>query len=271
MYAIDFEYDGKYLSDYGFIVCDFNSLRGVAASSAGSKITFTKVAKHSGRKYKVTNAKYGECLTATFDICKDPEKYDADDRIITSEEFRDIMRWLNRQEFCKFQVLYDEDYHEACFYNASFNIDKLKISERLYGMRLTMETDRPFGYGEEQKVSFSFRGSNLTGRVFDESDEIGTMTPSLEIKCISAGKLIIQNETTGSRTVIDDCSANEIIKIDGDTEIITTNSNTHDLANKFNYEFLTIANTMDSRMNIVTASLPCDLTIRYHPVIKETL
>lgn len=270
MYAIDFEYDGKYLSDYGFIVCDFNSLRGVAASSAGSKITFTKVAKHSGRKYKVTNSKYGECLTATFDICKDPEKYDADERIITSEEFRDIMRWLNRREFCKFQVLYDEEYHEACFYNASFNIDKLKIGDRLYGMRLTMETDRPFGYGEEQKVSFSFRASNLTGRLFDESDEIGTMTPSMEIKCISAGNLTIQNDVTGCAMTIRNCAANEVITIDGDTEIIETSLSTHDIANDFNYGYFTMANTMDSRINHITVSLPCDVTIRYNPIIKET-
>ena len=271
MYAIDFEYDGKYLSDYGFIVCDFNSLKGVASTNAGSKITFLKMTRNGGRKYGVASAKYAECLTATFDICKDPEKYDADERIITSEEFRDIMRWLNRREFCRFQVLYDEKNHEACFYNASFNIDKLKISDRFYGMRLTMETDKPFGYGEEQKTSFSFRNANLSGTFFDESDEIGTTTPSMRIKCISAGNLTIQNDVTGCAMTIKNCAANEVITINGDTEMIETSLSTHDIANDFNYDYFTMANTMDSRMNHIAVSLPCDVMIRYYPIIKESL
>lgn len=43
MYALDFEYDGQYLSDYGFIICDFNSSSGADIVSAGSMITFNTV------------------------------------------------------------------------------------------------------------------------------------------------------------------------------------------------------------------------------------
>ena len=43
MYATDFEYDGQYLSDYGFIICDFNYSKGSVTVDTGSKLSFEKV------------------------------------------------------------------------------------------------------------------------------------------------------------------------------------------------------------------------------------
>ena len=51
MYACDFEYDGQYLSDYGFIICNFNGSSDFDVVSAGSKITFNTVSRHRGKKY----------------------------------------------------------------------------------------------------------------------------------------------------------------------------------------------------------------------------
>lgn len=45
----------------------------------------------------------------------------------------------------------------------------------------------------------------------------------------------------------------------------------HDIANDFNYDWLSIGNRYDSNENIVTSSLLCDLTIRYRPIWKDTL
>ena len=109
MYTLDFEYDGQHLSDYGFIVCDFNEASGANTASAGSKITFKTVPKHKGKKVSLTSSQYDECAQATFDICKDPERYDVDERWITNDEYRDLMRWLNRNQFLKFQVIIEDD------------------------------------------------------------------------------------------------------------------------------------------------------------------
>lgn len=49
MRAIDFEYDNQYLSDYGFIICDFNFSSGANEVDAGSTITFNKISRHSGK------------------------------------------------------------------------------------------------------------------------------------------------------------------------------------------------------------------------------
>ena len=151
MNAIDFEYDGQYLSDYGFIICDFDGASGVDTISAGSTLTFNKVSQFNGRNFSLASTIYEECISTTFDICKDPEKYDKDEMEISTDEFRDMIRWLNRREFLKFQI-YDTDRdYEACYFNASFNIEKITIGEIVYGLRLTMETDKPFAYADEKK------------------------------------------------------------------------------------------------------------------------
>lgn len=56
MYATDFEYDGKKLSDMGFLICNFDS-NGLNVINTGSKITFNKVAMHSGKKYSLVGTK----------------------------------------------------------------------------------------------------------------------------------------------------------------------------------------------------------------------
>ena len=128
MYALDFEYDGQYLSDYGFIICSFSGSSGADTVSAGSTVTFNKVSRHSGKKYGLTSTQYDECIEATFCIGKDPSVYGKDSMQITNDEYRDLMRWLNRREFLKFQLLGGDDYDgETCYYEASFNIGKIKI------------------------------------------------------------------------------------------------------------------------------------------------
>ena len=155
MYAIDFEYDGRYLSDYGFIICDFNASSDANIVSSGSKLKFNTVAHNRGKKYSLTSTQYDECIQTTFDICKNPDLYD--DLEISTEEYRDIVRWLNRQKFLKFRVFDDENELEPCYYEASFNISKVKISEILYGIELEMTTNRPFGIGKEQYKSYDFQ------------------------------------------------------------------------------------------------------------------
>ena len=107
MYATDFEYDSRWLSDYNCIVCDFEDSSGTKVASAGSSITFNKITRDYGRKNSLSGIQYDQCITATFDICKNPEVTEKSDLAFTSDECRDIMRWLNRGAFYKFRVLYD--------------------------------------------------------------------------------------------------------------------------------------------------------------------
>lgn len=273
MRAIDFEYDNRYLSDYGFIICDFNFGSGANEIDAGSTITFNKISRHSGKKYSLSSTQYDECITTSFDICKNPDIYDPEDMEISNDEYRDIMRWLNRREFLKFQVIDDGNDNferDTCYYNASFNIDKIKINEKLYGMRLKMETDKPFGYGQEQSVSWTFSDSNVSKILSDISDEIGYIYPTVIITINRNGDLSLYNELENCTTVIKNCKVGEVITLDGDTHIITTTYISHDVCNDFNYEFFRIGNTINNRNNRISVSLPCNVVIKYTPTIKDT-
>ncbi len=275
MFAVDFEYDGQYLSDFGFMICSFESSSGSEVVSAGSTITFNTVPRHRGKKYSLTGTQYDECIQSKFTIAK--KACLGEDMMITKDEYRDLMRWLNRHEFLKFQILDEsEDFIEPCYFNASFNVEKRLINGKLYGLDLTLETDKPFGYGEERVMTFKLEaGDQCT--VIDTSDEIGHTYPDLTITCNAKGDLRLTNLTYAKNVdedfmEITECEAGEIIRVYGDTFIIE-NENTldgHNLYDYFNFNFLRIENTYDNRENVITTTLPCTLEIKYRPIIKDT-
>lgn len=271
MYAIDFEYDNQYLSDYGFIICNFDSSSGIDIVAAGSKITFNKVSRNKGRQYSLVSTQYDGCVQTTFDICKNPDLFDYEDMVISNDEYRSLMRWLNRHEFLRFNV-FDEsnDGRDACYYDASFNIDKINIGDILYGLRLTMETDKPFGYGQEQIVSLDFTNIYNSHVLRNISDEIGSICPYTTIICNADGDLQIYNELEDCTTLIKNCKVGEVITLDGSAHIISTTYASHDICDDFNYEFLRIGNTIDQRDNCISVSMPCYIEIKYSPIIKVT-
>lgn len=270
MQAIDFEYDGQYLSSYGFIICDFDFSNDAVEAGAGSNITFNKVPRHQGKKFSLTSTQYDECITTTFDICKNPSVYNPEDMEILDDEYRALVRWLNRRELLRFGFISDEDYEQSiCYYQASFNVTKIKIREKLYGVRLTMETDRPFGYGQEQTITWTFAGGDTPKILDDFSDEIGTLYPTVIITCKGNGDLTLKNDLEKCTTVIKNCKNGEVITLYGDTQVITSSLSAHDICQDFNFEFFRIGNTITNRNNKITASLPCTITLKYAPIIKD--
>lgn len=268
MYALDFEYDGQYLSDYGFIVCDFNYSGGSVNADAGSKLTFDTVSRNGGKDYGLSSTQYDSCITSEFDICKNPDVYD--DLEISNDEYRDLIRWLNRREFLKFQVINTDDTESAtCYYNASFNIDKIKIREKLFGLHLTMETNKPFGYGQAVTYTWDISDTSENYLLYDISDEIGETYPDMEITINAEGDFSIYNDMTDCTMAINDCSVGEVITIHGSAQIIETSLSTHNIANDFNYNFFKIGNAINNRTNRITVTKACELKITYNPVIKD--
>ena len=69
MAFVDFEYAGRFLSDFGFMVCSFNS-NDTDTISNGSTLTLNTVPVNNGSKFLLTSSKYDECISSTFSICK---------------------------------------------------------------------------------------------------------------------------------------------------------------------------------------------------------
>ena len=271
MLATDFEYDGQKLSDFGMVICDFNSSSGTEEISVGSTITFNTVSRHFGKKYGLPSTQYDECIETSFSICKDPDIYD--DLELTSAEVHDLIRWLNRREFLKMQFLYEDDVNinrKVCYYDASFNISKVTIGSHLYGITVDMITNRPFGYGDEISVTIDASDITASYTITDESEEIGYIYPDITITCGSSGDLSIVNKTESCELEILNCEEGEIITIDGDAHIISSSVSGHELYDDFNFDFLKISNTYDNQENNITVSLPCIIEITYTPIIKDT-
>lgn len=268
MYATDFEYDGKTLSSFGFIACVFDADKGVQTSDYGIEITFNTTETKHGEHYLLTSTQYDDCVSATFDICKDSDKYD--DLEITNDEFRKISRWLSRKEYLPFRVIDSEHETDACYFDASFNINKIYIAEKLYGIELSMVTNRPYGYGQKQIVKLDISDTSKQYTFTDKSDEVGYIYPDVEITCNASGNLKLKNENAGNTTVINNVINGEIINIDGTTMQISTSKDSHTkLYDDFNYSFPMIVNEYDNIVNTFTSSIPCTVTFSYNPIIKN--
>lgn len=270
MRALDFEYDGQYLSDFGFIICDlYDSGGGVKTMSAGSNITFETVPMHWGKKWSLLNTKYDECIHVIFSIGKNPSIYGRNKMEITNDEYRNLIRWLNRREFLKFRFIGDEKYDgETCYYMGSFNISQIYIDGILYGLELSMVTNAPFGYGQEQSFAWTVNDTSKPYIIYDMQDEIGYSGVEMNIEIKSDGDLSIYNDFTKNNTIIKNCKAGEIITMDSRYGIIKSSLNEHKLCKDFNFDFLYIGNGYYSRKNEITCSLPCNIKLKYTPIIK---
>ena len=264
MQCYDFEYSGKCLSDFGFIICKFDS-KGVETVSNGSTITFNTVSTLNGMKHELTSSKYDKCLEATFQICK----HSCADGIqeISMIETREIMRWLNRKGFHKFKLL-DEDYVDI-FFEASFNVSKIEINGKVYGFELSMVTNRPFAVHNPVFVEIDNIEENGVKVVSSNSDEEGYIYPEMEIVVKQDCDLSIVNEAENRETSIANCVANEIITFN--YPIIQTSNSNHKIQNDFNWVFFRLSNSFDSKLNKLIISHPCTIKIKYYPIIKVSI
>jgi hypothetical protein len=274
LYAYNFEYDGRLLSDIGFIVCHFNDSGGLDTADGGSEISFETATSHSGKRFFEVGSEYKKCLTTKFQICKDPKIYREDEMEITAEEFRRISRWLNRREFLWFHGFdWCEPEISRPWVRASSTLTRIDLGNATIGIEVDMTTDSPFGYGDEVIKTFEFTSEKLTHTFVDENDEIGETYPELKVTCNAGGTWTLADDITGCSCEVANCVNGEILHFSGDTMVIETESVTHQntLANDFNYDYFRFGNTYEQRLNTFTATIPCTVELRYRPQLKDTI
>ena len=264
MKAYDFEYDQLRLSDKGFMICRFDS-GGIDTILNGAEITFNTVSTMRGMKHELTSAEYEECLTATFQICKNL----CDDRNIeiSLEDTRDIMRWLNRKNFHKFRLLDDE--YTGIYFEASFNVSKIEMDGKTVGFELEMFTNRPFALYDTVVHTIKNIKAGSTKSIFSKSDEEGYIYPDMVIEIDGDGTFEIYNDFEDRTMRIANCKRGEIITINYPLiESSLGEERETKIQNDFNWEFFRIASTFKNRLNEFTISLPCTIKIKYSPIIK---
>lgn len=270
MKALDFKYDDRWLSDAGYIICTFGT-GGTDTIDAGSNIEFHTVPQHGGRSFALTHSNYTEGYTTTFSICKDADS--EDEAYIYESDIRYIMRWLNRRDFHEFiHVGYRQGDNTELVMYGSFNVHTVEFAGRVIGFELTFVSNAPYAYGPQIEESFEVDSANGYFEIDNLSDEIGFLSPDrFTITCLESSNLQISNSKDSRNTYISGCSNGEIITMDCKNQIISTSVSGHDIQNDFNYNFPRLFSADDDVTNRFTVSIPCTVTIVYHPVRKVVL
>ena len=305
MRAFDFSYNDKNLSDFGFVICSFDD-KGLNTVSNGSQITFNTISTLSGTKHSLASTVYEDCLATTIQICK--SSCNSDVSAISSTEFRELTKWLNRKKFLKFKIL-DEDYIDL-YFEASFNVSRIEMDGRLFGLELEVITNRPFALKEPRNINVKlnevygwkeykngvwqgyvtstnenayphdgvptadgyqriYLGKVYKGSINDTSYEEGYIYPHTEITINKDGNLKIYNAIEDRDTYIANCVANEVITMD--YPIIQSSVPSHKIENDFNWNFFRVANTFENSRNDLIVTLPCTIKIEYSPIVKVGL
>lgn len=266
MYAEDFEYDGRRLSDYGLMICTFGSSSGTETVSTGAQINLTTVARFNNRRRSIVNANYAEYMKTTFYAAKNPCVSDID---ISPTEYREIVKWLNRRRFIPLRFLSLVGHSpDPCYFNAMFNIQKVTVGDRIVGIEMSVETDSPFGYGE-QRIETVMPGFDRQDYIEYISDEVGFIYPRVKITLMEQGSLTIHNSLDKEDTVITNCSNGEVIIMDGDRQTLQTNFETHDIYDCFNYNFIKLISHLNSGRNKFTSTVPCSIQFTYRPIMRD--
>ena len=264
MLAYDFEYGSKKLSEFNMIICKFGGGDGFETVSGG-QITFNTIPVLNGSHHILTSTFYDECLTTTIQICKNSCSSGVME--ITSTEFRELTKWLNRKRFLKLKFL-DED-HIDIYYEAAINISRIEINGRLVGLELSIITNSPHAFKEPRTITIKNTEINGKHSVNDISYEEGFIYPFTEITVNEDGDLKIYNAIEDRWTNILNCTSGEVITMD--YPIIQSSDSSHDIQNNFNWKFFRIANTYENSRNDLTISIPCTIKFKYSPIIKVGL
>ena len=264
MVIYDFEFDGIRLSEKGFILCNFGS-KGLETISNGSQATFNTVSTLGGSKHNLTNVTYDTCLESVFQICKN--SCSDKNMEISSVEFRQLTKWLSRKSFLKFKLL-SEEYIDL-YYEIKFDISRIEINGKLYGLELTAQTNRPFALQEPKTIVINNKHVNGNHTINDTSHEEGYIYPYTEIIVVEDGDIDIYNALEDRHTIIKSCISGEVITMD--YPVITSSISSHKIQNDFNWNFFRIANTFDNSRNDIKVSIPCSIKIKYSPIVKVGL
>lgn len=265
MYAMDFTYDGRNLSDFGWIIGNFTvDNSGFRIVDYGSQLQFNMVKPIGSDKWRMYASSYSNYLTVTFQVGKISCENGAEEVLV--EEYREMMRWLNRKDFHDFYIR--QPGYERIHYEGSFNVQPIQFGGRVYGMELTLITNRPYGLGETQNLSYLIESEKGQFMIYDISDEVGHLYPDMIITCNQSGDLELYNNIEDRSMLIKNCSAGEIINVFGEAKILTSTLTSHAVYNDFNYKFFRLANTESTRENVITVSIPCQIDITYMPIRK---
>ena len=196
---IDFEYDGKKLSDFGMIVSTLDGT--VESMNIGNNISDSDVKAPGTDEYLSIGMDYSEKLVANIKIfnfnCDKKNDFQTLDEITINK----LMRWLNRRGYYKFKPIYEDGSYSDVYFKGTFNVELIMNGSNVIGLDLTLNTNAPYGFRDIDKFEFSFNGggdnvyydeliANLTDEIsiLQEKIDNGEATDGEMLRILSAKK-----------------------------------------------------------------------------------
>lgn len=262
---MDFMFDGEKLSDRGYSVCyDGTQDEELAVSSM---VYETIKASLSDVVHKVAH-NYEENYTRTFAVMKSP--CDNDDYIMSEEDVSEMTRWLVRKQYKIFRYIDEEGEPYPTWYKVQNTVSKIIYGEQIIGLTITVNSNAPYGFSDENVISWDEENTEL---VTVESDEEGYIYPDMTITVLEDGNLLITNDVEDGRVcLVKNVTADEVITITGgDIQQISSSNDEHDLSVDFNYVFPRLVTTYGNYENNITVNLASEKELRYCGIRKVGL
>lgn len=266
MQDFNFIYDGISLQSMGYMVCDFDSRSSVDKVTTDSQRNFKSTSMYGGKYQPFTVSTYDDRIEFTFNICKRVCNT-IQESTLNLMEIKSLKRWLNRPEPHKFKIIYKE--YADYYFEGSFNVQEVFYGNLRVGLELTFISNRPFGMHEPVLYTADLTSTGVLS-IADISDEIGYIYPDLTITCKASGDLELLNSFDDRKTLIKNCKTGEVIHF-SPTLLLASSIDSHKIQDDFNFTFLRISNSIYSRANNITASLPCHIRIQYSPIAKVVI
>lgn len=253
MYASNFIFNGRSLSDFGYMICEFD---GETNTATPANITFTTAKPPGSKRRHFLTSLIEDVIMFEFSIVK----YSCGRMIedIGQYEHSMIERWLCRTDGYKELVIEQENFDHICFF-ANINITPHIVYGRIRGYRLIVTTDSSCAYSEPMETMFDLSPSSPY-RFYASSDDAGYFYPVWEIVPKQNGNLSIKitEDTEQTNTVLHNVSTGQIIKLDSENGIIEGTP-----PDNFNWMFPRIVQDYEYNFNTITSTLPCSVKMSY--------
>lgn len=269
MQFVDFEYDGTSLSSKGMTVVSFDGMQDDEITT-DSQRNFESISLFNGKYQPFVYSIYEDRLEIDFSIGRNICSNDVEDYFLTVAQLESLQYWLNRPTAHKFKILQDAEYTNI-FWEGSFNMDWVKLGEKVIGVNLHFISNRPFALGEKEVFTEENLNQDNVIYIIDSSSDEGSIVPSVEITLKEDGDLELTNTFNEEeiRTIITGCKADEVITFSNTLQIKSSDSS-HKVMDCFNWVFPRIYNVYGNNINRFSSNLDCECTISYNPIRKVT-
>lgn len=269
MQFVDFEYDGTSLSSKGMTVVSFDGMQDDEITT-DSQRSFESISLFNGKYQPFVYSIYEDRLEIDFSIGRNICSNDVEDYFLTVAQLESLQYWLNRPTAHKFKILQDAEYVNI-FWEGSFNMDWVKLGEKVIGVNLHFISNRPFALGEKEVFAEENLNQDNVIYIIDSSSDEGSIVPSVEITLKEDGDLELTNTFNEEeiRTIITGCKADEVITFSSALQIKSSDSS-HKVMDCFNWVFPRIYNVYGNNINRFSSNLDCECTISYNPIRKVT-